>query len=63
MVVLILLVFSEETKATQWDHPKFDEIKQRLDDCNYIKYASYRVASKFRILQNALFSKYLSFVS
>lgn len=45
---------NESTNVRQWDHSKFSEIKQRLDDCNYIKYASYRVASKFRVLQNAL---------
>lgn len=50
--------FSELTSAKQWDHPKFAEIKQRIDDCNYIKYSSYRVASKIRILQRSLCSMY-----
>nr|CAI5848460.1 unnamed protein product [Callosobruchus analis] len=46
---------NEHIKAQQWSHPKFADIRQRLDDCNYIKYSMYRVASKFRVLQSALF--------
>ncbi|XP_056629999.1 dystrophin-related protein 2-like isoform X1 [Diorhabda sublineata] len=47
--------FNKSTGVRQWDHPKFSEIKQRLDDCNYVKYSIYRVALKFRVLQNALY--------
>lgn len=50
--------FSEVTKEKHWDHSKFAEIRQRLDDCNYVKYSMYRVALKFRVLQKVLFSKY-----
>nr|XP_023028148.1 dystrophin-like [Leptinotarsa decemlineata] len=46
--------FNEASNCKQWDHPKFVEIRQRLDDCNYVKYSMYRVALKFRVLQNAL---------
>ncbi|CAH2014137.1 unnamed protein product [Acanthoscelides obtectus] len=46
---------NEHTKVHQWSHPKFADIRQRLDDCNYVKYSMYRVALKFRVLQNALF--------
>ncbi|KAI4468401.1 e3 ubiquitin-protein ligase kcmf1 [Holotrichia oblita] len=45
---------NEQTKAKQWDHPKFTDIKQKLDECNWIKYSAYRVAFKFRTLQNTL---------
>ncbi|XP_065167889.1 dystrophin-related protein 2-like isoform X2 [Atheta coriaria] len=38
----------------QWDHPKYAEVKLKLDDCNYIKFASYRIAHKFRVLQHSL---------
>ncbi|CAH0552084.1 unnamed protein product [Brassicogethes aeneus] len=46
---------NEVTNAKQWDHPKFSEIRQRLDECNYVKYSSYRVALKFRVLQQSLY--------
>ncbi|KAG5872462.1 hypothetical protein JTB14_024043 [Gonioctena quinquepunctata] len=46
---------NEASNHKQWDHPKFLEIRQRLDDCNYVKYSVYRVALKFRVLQNALY--------
>ncbi|XP_018566008.1 dystrophin-related protein 2-like [Anoplophora glabripennis] len=45
---------NELTNVKQWDHPKFVDIRQRIDDCNYVKYSVYRVALKFRVLQNAL---------
>ncbi|KAJ8936626.1 hypothetical protein NQ314_012242 [Rhamnusium bicolor] len=45
---------NEATNLKQWDHPKFVDLRQRLDDCNYVKYSTYRVALKFRVLQNAL---------
>ncbi|KAK9727922.1 WW domain [Popillia japonica] len=45
---------NEQTKAKQWDHPKFADIKQKIDECNWIKYSAYRVAFKFRTLQNTL---------
>ncbi|KAL3287005.1 hypothetical protein HHI36_001491 [Cryptolaemus montrouzieri] len=48
------LYINESTKEKQWDHPKFSDIRQRLDDCNYVKYSSYRVALKLRVLQQAL---------
>ncbi|XP_028131995.2 dystrophin-like [Diabrotica virgifera virgifera] len=47
--------YNKSSGAKQWDHPKFSEIGQRLDDCNYVKYSIYRVALKFRVLQNALY--------
>lgn len=50
--------FFSELKEKQWDHPKFEEIRQWLDECNYVKYSMYRVALKFRVLQSALYSKY-----
>lgn len=43
-----------ETNTNQWDHPKFSEIKQAIDDCNYVAYPSYRLALKFRVLQRSL---------
>ncbi|KAF2897378.1 hypothetical protein ILUMI_08792 [Ignelater luminosus] len=46
---------NETTNIKQWDHPKFTDIIQRLDDCNYIRYSTYRVAAKFRVLQHALY--------
>ncbi|XP_044745432.1 dystrophin-related protein 2-like [Coccinella septempunctata] len=48
------LYFNDATKEKQWNHPKFSEIKQRLDECNYVRYSTYRVALKFRALQQAL---------
>lgn len=54
----ILFFYSEATNVKQWDHPKFVDIRQRLDDCNYVKYSIYRLALKFRVLQSALHSKY-----
>ncbi|KAJ8963449.1 hypothetical protein NQ318_018931 [Aromia moschata] len=45
---------NEVANVRQWDHPKFSDLRQRLDDCNYVKYSAYRVALKFRVLQNAL---------
>lgn len=52
--------FSKLRNESQWDHSEFAEIRQKLDDCNYVKYSMYRVALKFRVLQKALFSKYIS---
>lgn len=52
------LFYSESTNIKQWDHPKFADIIQRLDECNYIKYSAYRIAAKFRVLQRALYSMY-----
>nr|CAH7756588.1 unnamed protein product [Callosobruchus chinensis] len=49
---------NEDIKLQQWSHPKFADIRQRLDGCNYVKYSMYRVALKLRVLQNALFSEY-----
>ncbi|CAG9765908.1 unnamed protein product [Ceutorhynchus assimilis] len=46
---------SESSNTHQWDHPKFADIKQAIDDCNYIAYAKYRLASKFRVLQRCLY--------
>lgn len=46
---------NESTNIKQWDHPKFADIIQRLDECNYIKYSAYRIAAKFRVLQRALY--------
>nr|CAH7756584.1 unnamed protein product [Callosobruchus chinensis] len=46
---------NEDIKLQQWSHPKFADIRQRLDGCNYVKYSMYRVALKLRVLQNALF--------
>lgn len=48
------LYFNDVTKEKQWNHPRFSEIKQRLDECNYVRYSTYRVAMKFRALQQAL---------
>ncbi|XP_022911861.2 dystrophin-like [Onthophagus taurus] len=45
----------EQSKVKQWDHPKFLEIKEKLDECNWIKYAAYRVAFKIRFLQQSLY--------
>lgn len=53
-----VMYFSELTKEKVWDHKKFSEIIQRLEECNYVKYSMYRVALKIRVLQNSLFSKY-----
>lgn len=58
---LCVLISSEETNEKHWDHPKFSEVRQRLDECNYIKYSIYRVAMKFRILQQALYSMLYNF--
>lgn len=52
-----LFYINEGSNAKQWDHPKFSGIKQRLDECNYVKYSNYRIASKIRVLQRELFSK------
>lgn len=61
-IVFMSSNFSEKTNEKHWDHSKFTEIRQRLDDCNYVKYSMYRVALKFRVLQNLLFSKYLLYI-
>lgn len=58
----MFLFCSEVTNVKQWDHPKFVDIRQRLDDCNYVKYSIYRLALKFRVLQNALHSKYSCYI-
>ncbi|KAJ8973910.1 hypothetical protein NQ317_000454 [Molorchus minor] len=50
---------NEIINVKQWDHPKFADIRQRLDDCNYVKYSVYRLALKFRVLQNALYMEEL----
>ncbi|XP_066245861.1 dystrophin-like [Euwallacea similis] len=44
-----------DTNLKQWDHPKFSDVKQALDDCNYIAYAAYRLAFKIRVLQRCLY--------
>lgn len=49
--------FSEVTNVKQWDHPEYNAIINTLDDFNYIKYTSYRLATKIRCLQNLLHSK------
>lgn len=51
--------YSSETNIEQWDHPKFCDVKQAIDDCNYVAYASYRLALKIRVLQRCLSSKYI----
>lgn len=61
--ILIHMYFSELTKEKVWDHSKFSEIGQRLNECNYVKYSMYRVALKVRALQSTLFSKYISYCS
>lgn len=48
---------NEVNNSKQWDHPKFNSIKLRLDECNYVKYSNYRIASKVLVLQHELFSK------
>lgn len=48
---------NEAVGSKQWDHPKFGDIQLRLDECNYVKYSNYRIASKMRVLQQKLFSK------
>ncbi|ENN74668.1 hypothetical protein YQE_08785, partial [Dendroctonus ponderosae] len=48
---------SDQQNLQQWDHPKFCDVKQAIDDCNYVIYATYRLALKFRVLQRALYSK------
>lgn len=48
---------NDAIKSIQWDHPKFSDIKLRLDDCNYIKFSNYRIASKLLVLQRELLSK------
>lgn len=48
---------NEAVGGKQWDHPKFGDIKLRLEECNYVKYSNYRIASKMRVLQHELFSK------
>lgn len=50
---------NSETNIEQWDHPKFCDVKQAIDDCNYVAYASYRLALKIRVLQRCLSSKYI----
>ncbi|GLV40563.1 Dystrophin [Carabus blaptoides fortunei] len=47
--------FNENTNSKQWDHPKFADVKQTIDECNFIKFSSYRVASKVRVLQRAFY--------
>ncbi|KAK9880537.1 hypothetical protein WA026_011774 [Henosepilachna vigintioctopunctata] len=48
------LYINEITNEKLWDHPKFSDIRQQLDECNYVRYSSYRVALKFRVMQQAL---------
>ncbi|XP_012254992.2 dystrophin-like [Athalia rosae] len=42
------------TKQTEWDHPKMREIMRSVEECNVIRYASYRTAAKMRILHRDL---------
>ncbi|XP_050294768.1 dystrophin-like [Anthonomus grandis grandis] len=49
--------FNTSTNKEQWDHPKYSEIKQALDDCNYIAFSSYRLAFKLRVLQRYLYTE------
>lgn len=46
---------NDNTNTKQWEHPKFADIKQTIDECNYIKFSAYRVAAKIRVLQRALY--------
>ncbi|XP_019764421.2 dystrophin isoform X1 [Dendroctonus ponderosae] len=48
---------SDQQNLQQWDHPKFCDVKQAIDDCNYVIYATYRLALKFRVLQRALYTE------
>lgn len=57
-MLLNIINYSENTNIKQWDHPKFTDIKQTIDDCNYIKFSSYRVATKIRTLQRSLYSMF-----
>ncbi|CAG9854527.1 unnamed protein product [Phyllotreta striolata] len=50
-----LYYFNKKTGVKDWEHPKFKQIKQTLDECNYVKYSKYRVALKIRALQKALY--------
>ncbi|KAL1512645.1 hypothetical protein ABEB36_002204 [Hypothenemus hampei] len=45
---------NKETNTKQWDHPKFSDVKQAIDDCNYIVYSTYRLAMKIRAIQRHL---------
>ncbi|KAH1007581.1 hypothetical protein HUJ04_004794 [Dendroctonus ponderosae] len=47
----------DQQNLQQWDHPKFCDVKQAIDDCNYVIYATYRLALKFRVLQRALYTE------
>ncbi|XP_030766334.1 dystrophin-like [Sitophilus oryzae] len=51
---------NEEKGIKQWDHPKFSDVKQGIDECNYVTYPSYRLALKFRVLQRGLFMEEVS---
>ncbi|KAF7279931.1 hypothetical protein GWI33_006601 [Rhynchophorus ferrugineus] len=51
---------NDEKKMKQWDHPKFCDVKQGIDECNYVTYPSYRLALKFRVLQRSLFMEEVS---
>ncbi|XP_046627946.1 dystrophin-like isoform X1 [Neodiprion virginianus] len=42
------------TKQTEWDHPRMREIMRSVEECNVIRYASYRTAAKMRILHRDL---------
>lgn len=46
----------ERLKST---HPKVDEIMQAINECNIIRYASHRTASKIQILQKNLHMQYV----
>ncbi|XP_044740190.1 dystrophin-like isoform X2 [Chrysoperla carnea] len=45
---------NEACLVNDWHHPKNIEIRRRLDECNIIRYAAYRVAAKLRILQHSM---------
>ncbi|XP_017776490.1 PREDICTED: dystrophin-like [Nicrophorus vespilloides] len=53
---------NELDNTKQWDNPKYTEIQQRIDDCNFIKYANYRVASKIQAIQQSLYLNEVSLV-
>ncbi|XP_057306952.1 utrophin-like isoform X3 [Hydractinia symbiolongicarpus] len=44
---------NHDTKTTQWDHPKMNDLYQTLSELNDVKFAAYRTSMKLRCIQKA----------